>query len=119
MDYLIKCYEDRNGDCYYQTGITLDTLDFHKRLEKAYKQAITLGTWKGRYAETNEKEYWAEGVRMWYYDIGPGGEFETHADFAARDPLLAEILDEWFFKDLFGEGNTKTITKQDILEAIR
>ena len=65
-------------------------MTFEGRLEQAYENALKLGTWAGLYAETNKKEYWAEGVQLWFYDIGPGRAFETHADFAARDPLLAE-----------------------------
>ena len=78
---------------------------FEDRLKKAYEKSIDFGTWKGLYAETNHSEYWAEGVRMWYYDIGTGRAFPTHEDFAARDPLLAELIDEWFAKDSFWERN--------------
>ena len=74
---------------------------FDNRLEKAYQRAVELGTWKGRYAATNHKEYWAEGVRMWYYGIGVGREFKRHEDFAARDPRLAELLSEWFHEAPF------------------
>ena len=82
---------------------------FDDRLQKAYQQALLLGTWAGRYAETNYREYWAEGAEVWFYDIldighgaiGHGAEFETYADFAAHDPLLAELLTEWFPKDSF------------------
>ena len=71
------------------------------RFIKAYEQAIALGTWKDRYAETNLLEYWAEGVWMWHYHIGTGREFETKAAFAARDPLLAALLSEWFHEASF------------------
>ena len=76
---------------------------FHNRLETAYQQAMQLGRWKGLYAETNVYEYWAEGVQMWFYGIGTGRQFPTYADFAAYDPLLAELLDAWFARDPFPE----------------
>ena len=101
IEAFITCYENKTRYCYYESGVTLQTLDFQNRLETAYAQAIALGTWKGRYAETNYREYWAEGVRMWYYDIGTGREFETHEDFARHDPLIAELLAEWFARDTF------------------
>ena len=52
-------------------------------------------------AEKNKDEYWAEGVHTWFYDIGPDRQFPTYADFATHDPLLDELLDEWFAKDSF------------------
>ena len=69
---------------------------FGDRLEHAYNIAYARGTWKGEYANVNYEEYWAEGAAMWFYDIGPGREFETYESFFERDPLLAELLDEWF-----------------------
>ena len=101
IEAFISCYEQKTKYCYYDSGVTLQTLDFQNRLEAAYQQAIALGLWKDRYAETNPAEYWAEGVVMWFYGIGEGKEFPTHADFAAHDPLLAELIDEWFAKDAF------------------
>ena len=74
---------------------------FDNRLAQAYENAIELGIWSGRYAERNEGEYWAEGVQLWFYDIGPDRPFPTHADFTARDPLLAKLIEEWFAKDSF------------------
>ena len=69
---------------------------FGDRLEHAYNTAYAQGTWKGEYANVNYEEYWAEGVEKWFYDIGPGREFETYEAFFERDPLLAALLDEWF-----------------------
>ena len=74
---------------------------FDARLQQAYENALELGIWSGLYAEKNKEEYWAEGVQLWFYEIGPDKQFPTHADFAARDPLLAKLLDEWFAKDTF------------------
>ena len=69
---------------------------FLDRLRQAYQAALKAGTWKGLYAKTASSEYWAEGVEVWFYDIGAGRAFETYKAFFERDPLLAESLDEWF-----------------------
>ena len=74
---------------------------FDARLKHAYENALEHGIWSGLYAETDKEEYWAEGVHTWFYDIGPDRPFPTHADFAAHDSLLAELLEEWFAKDSF------------------
>lgn len=108
LHYVIKCYEEktgfgRYGHCYYDAPLALESSDFQTRLETAYLQAIDAGTWTGRYAETNRGEYWAEGVLMWYYGIGADREFQTHAEFAEHDPLLAELLSEWFAEESFYE----------------
>ncbi len=69
---------------------------FRDRLAYAYNTAYARGTWQGEYANVNYAEYWAEGTEMWFYDIGPGRRFETYAAFSEQDPLLAELLSEWF-----------------------
>ena len=69
---------------------------FEDRVTEAYQVALEAGTWKGLYAETSSWEYWAEGVEVWFYDIGRDREFETYEAFFERDPLLAELLDVWF-----------------------
>ena len=58
---------------------------------------------KGLYADTNPQEYWAEGAVMWFYEIGPGRQFESYDAFFGRDRLLAELLDEWFPRVSFWE----------------
>ena len=69
---------------------------FRDRLQHAYNTAYAQGTWQGEYANVNYAEYWAEGVTMWFYDIGPGRRFASYAAFSERDPLLAALLSEWF-----------------------
>ena len=75
----ISCYDRRirwkTGNCFYDAPLPLETANFHQRLDTAYAQAIENRTWKDRYAETNVREYWAEGVTWWFYDIGAGREF--------------------------------------------
>lgn len=90
-------------DGRHQDFILQDRSDFDDRLARIYKAAHAAGTWHGLYADTNKGEYWAEGVRMWFYDIGPGREFETYAAFASRDPALFALLDAWFPRVSFYE----------------
>ena len=73
--------------------------NFENRLKQAYDTSIALETWGlGSKAAVNWAEYWAEGVVYWFYDIGEGRWFESRKAFAKRDPLLAELLDEWFIR---------------------
>ena len=69
---------------------------FLNKLMHAYDTAKELGIWERHYAGVNHAEYWAEGAVMWFYDIGPRRLFETRASFFEYDPLLAELLSEWF-----------------------
>ena len=85
------------------TAITHFDAEFGHTLMKAYTTAIEAGTWKGAYAEENASEYWAEGVVFWFARIGAVDwhrhrrvfALESYEEFAAHDPLLFELLDEW------------------------
>ena len=84
-------------------AITISDPEFDHKLRKAYTTAIEAGTWKGTYAEENTYEYWAEGVVFWYFRIGASEWYRhyrifalaSYEEFAAHDPLLFELLDEW------------------------
>ena len=69
---------------------------FYEQVKQAYAIAVTSGTWAGLYAEAAPGEYWAEGAVVWFYDVGPGRQFETYDALAEHDPLLFDLLDEWF-----------------------
>ena len=83
---------------------------FQPRLEAAYAVALANAAeeWpsplgflaqysKRSYAMTNDREYWAEGVREWfeYAWLAYEGELVWHDDVLKRDPLLYGLLDEW------------------------
>ncbi|MXV76243.1 hypothetical protein F4Z99_18465 [Candidatus Poribacteria bacterium] len=86
----------------------LDT-SFNDKLKQAYENAIEQGIWSGMYAEENYQEYWAEGVRMWFYHVTdlprPPTQgwvtFRTYEDFAERDPMLVELIRGWFHEATF------------------
>lgn len=74
----------------------LDT-DFDSRLKFAYETAIAENKWQGDYAEENYREYWAEGVKLYYYLVTDNGRvFEDLQAFAEYDPLLFELISKWF-----------------------
>ena len=78
---------------------------FWERVNQAYQQAKASDAyrnlWDPYIVTENSREYWAEGVVIWYYGIGQDREFETHEAFAAVDPLLYGLLSEWFDKGRF------------------
>ena len=47
----------------------LNTIDpaFDSRLKIAYDAAMEKGLWKGTYASSDRREYWAEGTQAWFY----------------------------------------------------
>src|SRR5437899_1353200 len=49
----------------HEMGLNALDDEFDGRLLKTYRQAIDNGLWKGTYAATNHKEYWAEGVQSY------------------------------------------------------
>ena len=69
---------------------------FDDAVNRAYTEALTSGAWAGLYAEAAPGEYWAEGAVVWFYDVGPGRQFETYEALEAHDPLLFSLLDAWF-----------------------
>lgn len=78
---------------------------FWERVNQAYQQAKASDAyrnlWDPYIVTENSREYWAEGVVIWYYGIGADREFETHEAFAKVDPLLYELLSEWFYQGSF------------------
>ena len=77
--------------------------DFYDDVEHAYETALASGAWAGLYAESAPGEYWAEGAVVWFYDVGPGRQFETYEALEAHDPLLFDLLDAWFPRVSFAE----------------
>ena len=69
---------------------------FQDRVRAAYDNAKAEGLWPPSVIRGIWYEYWAEGVEIWFYEIGAGRMFETRAEFMAHDPLLGGILSEWF-----------------------
>ena len=69
--------------------------NFKNLIDRAYEQAVKLGTWRNEKISECWAEYWAEGVKLWTHDVGTDRRFETKDAFKEHDPGLAGILDNW------------------------
>ncbi|MDE0088198.1 MAG: hypothetical protein OXU23_20930 [Candidatus Poribacteria bacterium] len=90
---------------FHQAIRSLDA-GFDERLEEAYYRARELGTWEGFYANVSWWEYFAVGAELWFYgttgsqtDVPRSPDYSfniTREELKERDPLLYELLDEWY-----------------------
>jgi hypothetical protein len=75
---------------------------FDPRLKKAYASAMEKGLWKGKYAATNDREYWAEGVQSWFNNNREPDHDHNHVNTRVElqeyDPGLAALCEEVFGK---------------------
>ena len=69
---------------------------FNTRLQGLYQAARTAGRWRGLYASTNYKEYWAEAVRIWLHESMPPSLAPYHPTLADYDPEAAKLVEEVF-----------------------
>lgn len=80
--------------------------EFNPSLNRAYNQAMKRGLWADKYFTPDNwklqysavDEYWAEGVRMWYY-LGKNHEFKTRDAFKKYDPELTNLLGLWLSEE--------------------
>jgi len=79
------------------------TEDFDTKLLAAYNNAIDNGLWDNTYAQTNELEYWAEGVQSWYNvnieatpTNGIHNYVDTHEELKDYDPWLFDLISIYF-----------------------
>jgi len=84
------------GHVVHEIGLAKVDPTFDKRLKAAYEKAVKAGTWKGGYAATNHKEYWAEGVQAWFDCNDSRNLVVTRAEISPKDPDLAALLKEVF-----------------------
>ena len=83
-------------------GIAMRAIDptFQERLNKAYREAIDKGLWKGTYAGTNDAEYWAEAAQSWFDDNRENDALHNHVntreELKQYDPALAKLCEEVF-----------------------
>lgn len=73
---------------------------FDVRVAAAYAAAMKAGLWKGKYAATNDREYFAEGVQSWFdnnrEDDHDHNHVNTRAELLEYDPGLAALCREVF-----------------------
>lgn len=73
---------------------------FDRRLRRAYARAIGDGLWKGTYAATDHKEYFAEGAQSWFdtnqKNTSDHNHVDTRDELVEYDPALAALCKEVF-----------------------
>ena len=79
---------------------------FFDKLDIAYKAAKERAREEGSRTRAiisgfNAREYWAHGTYDWFYEIGTDifNSHESYESLAEKDPLLFELLDEWFVRE--------------------
>ena len=88
------------GHAIHEMGINSLDPKFDGRLKEIYQRAMDKGLWKGTYAATNHKEYWAEGVQSYFDTNAPPNrdhnDVNTREKLDKYDPELFGIIDEAF-----------------------
>ncbi len=77
---------------------------YESALADVYDHAMSIGLWSNTYVATNDYEYLAEGVQMWYNVAaeGPVGgdgnhnEIDTRAELQLYDSQLYDFIEEYF-----------------------
>ena len=96
------------GHVIHERGMNSVDATFDRRLLAAYDAAKREGLWKGTYAGTNYKEYWAVGTQAWF-DAGRENDSDhnwvnTRAEVKKYDQRLAALLSE-----VYGEGEWRYV----------
>jgi len=78
----------------HQQGLRVVDPTFGPRLQKAYKDAMAKGLWKGTYLTTNAGEYWAEGAQAYFDCMRPQYGANTREKLKEYDVDLFNLVDE-------------------------
>lgn len=74
--------------------------EFDGRLKRLRAEAGKRELWKGTYADSNDEEYWAEGVQSYFNANNPKDRqhngIDTREKLKAHDPALFELIDGEF-----------------------
>jgi hypothetical protein len=99
-------YESENilihefAHCIHLRGLKNVDPTFDVRLHQAYEAAMKAGLWKTKYASTNDREYFAEGVQSWFDNNREPDHDHNHvntrAELVEYDPALAALCREVF-----------------------
>lgn len=88
------------GHAIHIMGLNTVAPSFDEQLTTAYNSARKKGLWRGTYAITNRKEYWAEGLQSWFDTNSAIDTYQNHIEtreqLKAYDPGLATLLTEVF-----------------------
>jgi len=92
----------------HSMGLSSVDPTFDTRLKEAYRAAMDAGLWKGAYAATNHKEYWAEVVQSWFDTNRENDSQHNHVDLRSElkeyDPTAAALCEE-----IFGDGSWRYV----------
>jgi hypothetical protein len=94
-------FEKQRGLQQYELRVRRMDVDFDKKLENIYAEALSKGKWKGTSAARTRVAYWAAGVEA-YFDAAGAGEPAHNADrpittreaLKTYDPELYALVDE-------------------------
>lgn len=92
----------------HERGMNSIDPTFDQRLHAAYDTAVREGLWKGTYAGSNYREYWAVGSQCWF-DCGRENDADhnfvnTRAEIKTYDQRLAALL-----RDVYGERDWRYV----------
>ena len=102
------------GHTVHEIGLARVDPTFDGRLKKAFDTAMAAGKWKGTYAATNHKEYWAEGVQAWFDCNDNRNLVVTRAELMKADEGLSALL-----KEVFGDKSWRYLPPSRRLAAER
>ncbi len=77
-------------------GLKTADPDFDNRLKTAFEAALAKGLWKGMYASSNRREYFAEGATAWFNAHWENFDINTRTKLKEYDPELAKLVAEVF-----------------------
>ncbi len=86
---------------------------FEGMLKECYEKAMADGLWKTAYATTNQSEYWAEIVQVWFFCNPPKArhdhiDINTREELKAYDPRAFELLTY-----VFGDNDYQYVFPKD------
>lgn len=102
----------------HEVGMLGVDATFDGRLKAAYEAAKVKGLWKGTYAETNHKEYFAEASQSWFHcNAAAGGihnDVTTRKKLREYDPELAKLLVEVYGKNKWVYQGTPKVESEKV-----
>ena len=115
--YSVLIHEFAHG--IHLIGLRTADPSFDARLHIAYESAMRKGLWRGTYASSDRREYWAEGTHAWFYPKG-GASFSrfgnTRNALKQYDPELAALLTEIYGDNAWQYTSPLTRTDQPHLQ---
>ena len=116
-NYNVLIHEFAHG--IHRFGADAVNPSFDDDLRIVYEDAMRKGLWKGTYASSDRKEYWAEGTQAWFNPKGDGSfrHFgDTRKALKNYDPGLAALLAEIYGDNAWRYTSPLTRTDQPHLQ---